>query len=175
MVETPAILPTRLRAGDTWQWRRTIDGYPASTWTLKTYFRSDADLEPRVVTAVASGDDYAITVAAADSAVYPPGRYRFVERVDALGIVKTITAGDVTILADFANLANDDRTWAQRCLAAIKAVMENRANTDQASMTIDDTALSRMGWQELNDQYLRFKRIVDRERGIDVDKVRVRL
>ena len=40
----PTTEPTRLRAGDTWQWRREdLSDYPATAWTLTYWFRNSTD------------------------------------------------------------------------------------------------------------------------------------
>src|SRR5574340_527910 len=39
----PTNEPSALRAGDTWSWRREdLGDYPASSWTLKYYFRNSS-------------------------------------------------------------------------------------------------------------------------------------
>ena len=174
MVEIPESPPTRLRAGDTWQWTRSFAEYPADLWTLTTYFRIGSNIQKDAV-ATADGVAFAVTVDADDSRDYPPGRYRYVERVSSGTVAYTVGEGEVEVLPDRSHVAVDDRSWEQRCLEAIQAVMENRASTDQLSLTVDNTALSRMSWQELEDAYMRFKRRCDRQRGLDVERIVVRL
>src|SRR5574340_367386 len=75
----PTNEPSALRAGDTWSWRREdLGDYPASSWTLKYYFRnSSAKFD---ATATADGDDFEVTVAKATTAGYTVGWYDWIDR-----------------------------------------------------------------------------------------------
>lgn len=175
-MSTPATIPPELRAGDTWQWTRSFSAYPADDgWTLITIFRRGNDREDRQAAGVADGADFLTTVDASDTQNYPPGRYLVLERATKAGEVRTAGQWEIKVLPDLADLTIDVRSHDERCLEALLAVKENRATTDQISMTIDDTAISRMSWDELEGAYLRYKRRVDRARGIDVDQLHVRM
>lgn len=71
---TASTEPSRLTAGDTLAWTRTLTDYPASAgWVLKYRLINAAGKID--ITASASGADHAISVPAATSAAWLPGIY----------------------------------------------------------------------------------------------------
>jgi hypothetical protein len=176
MVSIPSSEPAQLASGDTWQWSKSFTDYPSPTWTLTYYLRRAEDRELRSFTGSADGNGgFDILVPAATTAAYPSGRYDWSARVSAAGVVHTVARGFIDVSADFFDLANDHRTYNQRCLDAIEAVREGRANTDQASFTINDRSVSRMSWDELEDAWHLFRNLVAKERGIKVGRVKIRM
>ena len=128
-VDIPENEPDTLRAGDTWKWTRTLADYPASAWTLKYRFKSAAG--GFEITATASGDSYAITVAASTSAAYASGLYTWIAWVEGGTSEKyTVDSGVVEIDPDYrsgtATSALDDRSHARKTLAAIETWIESR-------------------------------------------------
>ena len=128
-VDIPENEPDTLRAGDTWKWTRTLADYPASAWTLKYRFKSAAG--GFEITATASGDSYAITVAASTSAAYASGLYTWIAWVEGGTSEKyTVDTGVAVINPDYrigtATTALDDRSHARKTLAAIEAWIESR-------------------------------------------------
>ena len=71
---TATLEPSRVTAGDTITWLRSLADYPASAgWVLSyTLINSAAKIS---ITATASGADHLVTVAAATSAAYTPATY----------------------------------------------------------------------------------------------------
>lgn len=176
MVDILTYEPRKLIAGDTWQWTRDFDDYPSPTWTLDYYLRHPGELSLHTFQASADGSGgFTITVAAATTQTYQPGTWELVGRVSASGVVHTVVRQRVEIVADFAQLNQDHRSYNQRMLDAIEAVREGRATTDQGSVTIGDTSISRMSWDELETQWHRFRELVARERGVNTGRVLPRL
>lgn len=146
--DIPTIEPASLRAGDTWQWTKSLGDYPASTpWTLKYRFKNASG--GFAITATADGDDYAVEVTATASKAYRAGVYSWfswVENADA-SEKHTVASGSFTVLPDFrvseADQPFDDRSHARIVLAAIEAVLENRATLDQESYEIAGRSLKR--------------------------------
>lgn len=166
MVDIATTEPKQVEAGNTWQWTRDLTDYQAPTWVLTYYLRNKNEPEVKTIIAADDGDGgHAITVSASDSDGYIGGRWDWIARVSSAGVVYTIDKGMLDIRSNLADAANDFRTYNQRCLDAIEAVRENRASTDQASWSIDDRAVSRMTWDELNAQWRRFRNLVAREQG----------
>ena len=128
--DIPMSEPAVLRAGDTWQWIKSLPDYPASAWTLKYRFKNSSGGFEIVATAM--GDDHGITVAAAASAGYAAGSYSWMAWVEGVASEKhTVDAGICTIDPDYrsgiATAALDDRTHARKALAAIEAWIETKA------------------------------------------------
>jgi hypothetical protein len=176
VVSVPTTEPAVLNAGDLWEWTREFSDYPSPTWTLSYYFRHPEFEGVKTFDATADGDGgHSISVAATDTAQYVGGRWSWIARVASGSSVYTVDRGTVEVRADFADEANDFRTYNQRCLDAIEAVRENRANTDQASWAIEGRSVSRMSPDELERQWHKFRDLVFAEQGIKVGHVKVRM
>lgn len=124
--DIPTTEPAALRAGDTWKWTKTLADYPASAWTLTYRFKNAAG--GFEFTAVASGDDYAVTVAAATTAGYAAGTYHWQAQVVAGAEKFTVDTGvlvvDPNLFSGTATAAFDARSHARKMLAAIEAWLE---------------------------------------------------
>lgn len=127
--DIPTTEPSVLRAGDTWKWTKSLSDFPASAWTLKYRFKNAAG--GFEITAATSGNDYAITVAAATTAAYTAGLYNWLAWVEG-GVSEKYTVGEgaATVQADLrtgtATAALDARSHARKTLAAIEAWIEGR-------------------------------------------------
>jgi hypothetical protein len=148
----PSTEPKKLRAGETWRWRREdlTSDYPATTWTLKYALKNASNhLE---ITAVADGAQFAITVALSSTKTVAPGIYRMVGYVEDAGPVQRfpVFEAEVEVEAAYANAGVvDDRSHARKVLDAIEAVIENRATKDQEEYQIGHRSLRRTPMQEL--------------------------
>ena len=73
-VEALTGIPATVRAGDSVNWLLSFDGYPASAgWTLSVVLINAADKE--TLTGAASGDSYAVTATATETAAWDVGVY----------------------------------------------------------------------------------------------------
>jgi hypothetical protein len=166
-VTTPTTEPTELRAGDLWEWRREdlTSDYPASSWTLTYRFKNAAG--GFEVVAVADGDAFESSVAAATSAAIAAGVYAWQARVTKLTESYTVDTGETKVLPDLfagtASAASDQRTHARTTLEAIEAVIEGRATTDQQEYTIGTRSLKRIPIAELLSFRDRYRMAVARE------------
>jgi len=147
----PTTEPLQHRAGITWQWTRDLADYPASTWTLTYWFKQLAASGAKFsIAASDDGDRYAVTVAAATTGAYTAGDYSWVAVVTSGSEVHEVDQGTLTILPKYnADAALDDRSHARVVLAAIEAVIANRATLDQQEYTIGSRSLKRMTVDEL--------------------------
>lgn len=145
---TPTQVPDELLAGDTWEWTREIEDYPAGTWTAVWYFeKADFNFS---VSAAASGTVHTGTVVAATSAGYRPGRYRWRFVVTSAGVRKTAESGWVEVIPDPAGAGNvDHRTTAGVILDAIEAYLRDDTNLTAASYSLGGRSLSRWPRPEL--------------------------
>lgn len=148
----PTTEPTELRAGDSWAWRREdLTDYPATAWALTYQFRSEtAGFQ---ITATADGDNFAVAEPGADTD-FDAGAYEWVAWVDdGAGAIHTVGHGRTKLLPNLragnAGDALDLRTHARKVLAAIEAVIENRASKDQQSYTIGNRRLDRIPVEQL--------------------------
>ena len=103
--DIPTKEPTEFTAGDSVKWTKTIDDYPATTYSLKYSFRGTAGSFD--VTATASGTDYSVSIPAPTSLAYGAGYYDGQAYAEIAGTaqVDTITLnGDDTTAADTYNV-----------------------------------------------------------------------
>lgn len=95
--------PQSVRAGDTIAWTKSLSDYPAPTWTLKYRLINAAGALD--ITAGASGADHAVTVAAAVSTTWQPGRYTWQSYVTSGAQRFTLATGVMEVLPDLAKQA----------------------------------------------------------------------
>lgn len=119
-VEIPNQIPKSVIAGDTWQWYFSTPDYLASaSWVLTYRFRAlelttnkarfdDTGVSRehivKDVVAATSGDQWLVTVAAADSA-WDSGRWAFSARVTKTTSAYTVDQGFIVIEPNFASLS----------------------------------------------------------------------
>lgn len=142
----PANEPTQLRAGDTWEWTRSLGDYPATSWTLKYRFKH-VSLTGFEITATASGTDHAVSVAASTTTGYAAGTYDWIAWVESGAVKKTVDQGRILVLADFrsgtAASALDGRSQARKTLEDLKtALAAMSANPARKSYTIGDVSVT---------------------------------
>jgi hypothetical protein len=131
----PLSEPTKLRAGFTWSWRREdlAADYPAGTWSLNYAFKNAANHFE--ITAVADGDNFAVTVAAATNASYAAGKYNWAAWVESGAEKHEAGEGWIEIEAAFTGAtAFDTRSHARKVLDAIEAEIEGKATAAQIAM-----------------------------------------
>lgn len=150
--DIPTTVPGELRAGDTWKWTVTLADYPASAgWSVTWRFRNAAG--GFEATAAASGDDHAVTLAAATTAAFAAGTYAWAAQAAKAGEKYTVDTGTLLVNPDVfagtASAAYDARSHARIVLDAVEAVLENRATLDQESYEIAGRALKRTPLQDL--------------------------
>lgn len=143
-------IPNQLRAGDTWKWTATLSDYPATTWTL-TYYLVRQSIATISFAASADGADHAVSVAAADTAAYTPGVYKYQAVVDDGTDHYQVEAGTVELLANFASGASsiDARSHARKVLDAVEALIEGTASKDQQEITEGGVTLKRRSVEDL--------------------------
>lgn len=117
--------PSRVTAGDTVTWSKTLSDYPAtSAWVLSyTLINSSTKI---TITATASGADHLVNVAAATSAGWAAGSYAWMAVVTKGAERYTIGQGNITIAPNLAAATTyDTRSSAKKALEAINTAMES--------------------------------------------------
>jgi hypothetical protein len=125
------------RAGNTLDDLKSVPQYPATSgWTLKLRLAPRTAGTVITLTAVAEGADFRVQATATTTAAWAAGWYTFEYFVEnAGGEVYTVEVGQLQILAPLA-AGQDNRSHVEKVLAAIEAVLEGRASTDQEEMRI---------------------------------------
>lgn len=142
-----AIVPETLIVGDSWSWTATFADYPASTWSLTFYFQNGS--KSFSVATSASGDDFAATKIASDTAALEPGRYRWRARVASGADAITVADGWTELDPDPAIGTSDLRSDARKMLDAVDAFLIGNASTAQASMQLNGRSIARWSLAEL--------------------------
>jgi hypothetical protein len=149
-VTDPTQVPAELIAGDTWAWTRDLSDYPAGTWDSVWYFeKADQNFK---VDGVDSGTTHTATIAAATSAAYRAGRYRWRLTVTRTSdsVRKTIEEGWLEVMADPAAVGNlDHRSSPRIVLDNIEAYLQDPTNLRAASYSLGGRSLSRYSMSEL--------------------------
>ena len=154
--------PTLLVAGDTVTWTVPAGDYDAGTWTL-SYVLQSKDKEKYTLTASNNNGDHLIAIAAATTADWIAGEY-FWQRYVTSGTTRYTTGrGRIEVKANFQTATEDPRSSAQIALDALLAVRENKATSDQLSMSIQGRSISRMTWTDMNEAVSHFQRLVNDE------------
>ena len=132
----------RIVAGVTFDHPITLTAFPAPEWSLTLILRGPQAID---LAAVSDGASHRLQADAATSADWLAGRYWYALRATRGAEVAEVDSGDMTIAADLASVDDpyDGRSHARRVLAAIEAVIENRATIDQQSYQINNRSLAR--------------------------------
>ncbi|MCE1274254.1 MAG: hypothetical protein LWW75_07010 [Chlorobiales bacterium] len=155
----PLTTPSKLTAGVTAEWLRSLADFPASDWQL-TYnlVRKGATI---TITAgqYAGTETHHIRVTHTEAARWIPGIYHFQATVSDGTNRHIVEQGSVEILPDFASMSegHDGRSFAKRCLDNIEAVLEKRAGQAQLEYSIAGRMLKFIPHEELmkmRNQYL---------------------
>ena len=157
--------PAELTAGDTTQFAWVGGDYPASDGWGMSWRLVGAGVGVNL-TAAASGADFVVSVAAnAFASLSIPARGIPCELIGAAtkaGARAIVYRGAAQLLPDPLTASGDLRGHAAAMLAAVEAMLENRATSDQMSYRIGDRELSRIPIPDLlnlRDYYKRAARV----------------
>lgn len=143
-----AQIPAELIAGDTWEWSRDLEDYPAPTWDAAWHFeKADYNF---TVSATDDGTAHAATVTAVTTAVYRPGRYRWRLVVTSTTTRKSVEQGWLEVIADPAAAGNlDHRSTARVVVEHINAYLRDPTNLVAANYALGGRSLSRWSRTDL--------------------------
>lgn len=117
--------PSRITAGDTVIWAKTLTDYPASLGWVLVYTLINAAAKYSI-TCTASGDDHRASVSAATTAAWAAGTYTWSAAVTLGAERYTVEQGRITIAPNLASATLlDTRTSAKKALEAINLLLEN--------------------------------------------------
>lgn len=129
----PTTEPASVRAGDSWQWTKTLSDFPASTWTLTYTLFSSTDVLS--VSASADGADHSVDVAPATTGAYTAGWYDWIAQVTDGTDTHTVGKGRINVLPDVASASTyDGRSHARKMLDYLTAIIEGRASDETISV-----------------------------------------
>lgn len=165
MPDVPTNEPLRLRAGDTWKWRREdLADYPAPTWVLN--YRLKTAAVNISIAAAADGANHAVTVLAATTLGYAAGMYDWVAYVESGAERYSVDQGTFEVLPAFANATPlDARSDAKKIyddlLVAYRSYATSRGNVK--SYTIGSRSMTFHSTEEILKQLNFWKAQVEAE------------
>lgn len=171
------VFQNKMIVGNTWDWSVDADDYSAADgWALKLYLvpRFTSPVQTPIVLDSVAGTDgtsHRFQCTASQSGAYKAGQYGFqtnaVKASEVYTLDGTYWSGEITLFPNPADLTQgaDTRSEAEIALAAIDAVMANRATVDQQEYSIGDRMLKRMTVDELVKLRAHFQARVNAQRG----------
>jgi hypothetical protein len=164
----PAKEPTRIVAGDTVKWTKSLGDFPPSEgWTLKYSFRGQSSHD---VTASVVGSEYQVAITPAQSVTLEPGKYTLAGYVEGSGSFageQHEVYRDVLVVEPSVEDAMpvELQTQAEKNLAAIEAVIAGRVTHDIESYAIAGRQVTKIPIGELLKLRNHFAAQVRRERN----------
>jgi hypothetical protein len=157
------ILTDSIYAGATLDLSVTLTAFPAPDWSLRLFLRGPTQID---LISAADGTAHRLAASAAVTSGWDSGVYWYSLRAQNGADVQIVEEGQITIRQDVAAIigTHDGRTHAERVLAAIEAVIENRATVDQQAYEINGRSLTRTPINDLLKLRATYRDEVRRER-----------
>lgn len=142
------MIPDKIVAGTTFDCLLTLTAWPAPDWSATLILRGPIAVD---LVSIAEGAQHRLGASAEVTREWPPGIWAWALRAVRGTEVVEIDGGAIRILPDIESLlpGHDGRSHAARVVAAIEAVLENRATLDQQKYTINNRELWRTPIPEL--------------------------
>ena len=146
----PSYEPEVVTEGDTVKFRRYLPEYlPTDGWAL-SYALVNADRQI-TFSSTTDGNAHLVNVLPAVTENWVAGEYTWQAYVTKDDDRYTVGQGVITIRSNFAAdaLGGDRRSHPRKMLAALQAMMESKATSDQLAMSIRGRSISRMSPAEI--------------------------
>jgi len=169
MADVSTVEPASFRAGDTVTWNKTLDEYPAGTWTLAYKLLNATTSASATVTT--SGTTHVATLTAATTAALAAGTWTLVGTVTSGALRYTVYSGTVEVLPDLAAAtAYDGRSAARQALDALKAAYyawTASGGAGRKTLTIRDRSVTFESPGEMVERIEQLEQEVARERALE--------
>jgi hypothetical protein len=160
--------PKEIISGDTVAWTAEADSdYKASDgWALTYYLNGPSRL---AITGVADGDNWTVTITAAESAALTVGIYELQARVSKASEAYTQSVTKLEVLANPATqvAGYEARSHNQIALDAINAAIEGRATHAEQAVTIGAKSIQYMTFEELITAKMKYERFVESDEAAE--------
>jgi len=160
----PESEPLSFHAGATVKWKRTdLSDFPASTWTLYYTFNKDGTRIQVTSSQDGTTANHSVSLTPATTAAYTVGVYHWtVEARDGTDVY-IVDSGICEILTDFAEQSSgyDDRSISKKMVDAYEALFAKQITNldlEQLSYSIAGRSISKLGADQLREEYFRWKR-----------------
>jgi len=156
--------PKKINAGDSRKWSVCMASYPATDWVLAySIVNATTKLTIEGAAVVTNEERFDVTITSPVTASWAPGNYRLIGYMSNGDERHTIYDEPLRIDPDVTSMA-DRRSWAEKTLEAVEAVIANKATSDQSSVSFEGRSLARYTHTELILFRDRLKREVKRNK-----------
>lgn len=139
-IETLTCAPPKFEAGNTVVWAESFPDFPASEWAL-AFILSIGGIKKLSVDADPDGDDFTVTLTAADTGELASGTYDWAEYVTKYSERATIRTGTVIVLP---NLAEDQEpSFAQSQVELLQGALAKLAAGTNESVNINGQSFTK--------------------------------
>lgn len=149
--DIPIFEPLEITVGESLEWTKSLEDYPASGWELNYYFRGAGKGFNAV--AVAEDDDYRVAVERAVTAEMSAGLYAWEAWVSDGASEFMIASGETKVLQNLKTTAVtatfDNRSQAKKILDAIDALILGRVPEDVHQYAIGNRQLQHIPVEQL--------------------------
>jgi hypothetical protein len=149
--DVPTFEPREIAIGETLEWTKDLEDYPASLWTLTYYFRGAGPGFDAVATA--DGDAHAITVPASTTANLVAGAYYWQAWAVSGSEKHMVDSGQATVKQGFNTVTTsttvDRRSKVKKILDAIDDLIAGRAVKDVQQYMIGNRQLMHIPAEQL--------------------------
>lgn len=155
-------IPQKFRAGDNLLFTESLEDYPASIYNL-TYTLINA-FHKLTLVATASDDDFIVSLSPTETENFNMGDYAYIAHVTKLGEKKEVLNGNISILPNLSNIENlDTRTFAQKMVERIEAVLSGEGTIEQKQYTINGRTLISRELTELQEMRQKYKLEINKD------------
>lgn len=152
----PVCEPVELRAGDSWNWNRTVTDYSAADgWTLTYSIIGPSVLHLDSNSITADGAGWQVRVVRTRTEPLQPGRYDWYAFVSDADERYEIGRGSLSVTQNVAAMGDGRKSFARRQLEVVEAAMEGRLTADIESYAINGRAVSKIPYAQLRGEYVR--------------------
>jgi hypothetical protein len=166
----PCREPQEFAAGDTLQFRRTVEGFSPSDGFLLYELRGGPAAGPAIeFQSTADGGSHLVSVAAAVTAAWLPGEYVFAGYAIKAGVREQVYLATLTVTPDQVAAAGDapQQTFAQKMVEKLEGVMLAKAGDDTLESQLDGTRFKFMSMAEIRTEHGYWKSVRRNEIAIE--------
>jgi len=162
---------TTLIAGDSASWTKELSSYsPQDGWVLSYVFLGESSEQRYSVEASSDQGDFNVTLSSEETAPWLPGKYKLIGSVKRNTERATVYSGFCTVSPNH-DQYYDPRSYSEKMLSAIEAVLEERATRIEKSYAINGRQLELLSPEELIKMRSKFQLEVKRQSGRYTGKI----
>ncbi len=158
--------PSTFTQGDALTWTKSVSGYDPASWTLTYHFVHQSSGKRTIVCTDNGDGSYLATLTNANSAQFVPGVWNWQAVLTDGGTGQLATdEGQLTVKPGFAGMtdAHDKRTYAEKVLEKIEALILDTADNEETNFSIDGISMSFEGKADLRTARDYWRRMVKQE------------